>query len=258
MGTFLPLSKSATSSALHISELAVLLFGLLLVVGLIGELSKSEKWKVRLRMFELMVIIGVAGELMGDGGIFVFSERLQAISEAEVARLNVEAGALRQRAAEAELKLAELNAARLPRNLPVDCFLSALKDKPAGTVTVLYQPEDPEAYSFSLEIRANLIKAGWSVPDAPSPIPADMVSGEIKGSAVEKGTLAVPSVMRVGGNMQGVSIVAKSIDGDPRQYNGTAFSALQRAFATCVGQISGSRDATLADNTFKLIVGPKH
>ncbi len=95
------LSKSATSSALHISELTVLLFGLLLVVGLIGELSKSPKWKARLRAFELMVVVGVGGELIGDGGIFVFSERLQAISDADVATLNREAGDARKDAGEA-------------------------------------------------------------------------------------------------------------------------------------------------------------
>src|SRR4051794_38580251 len=101
MGTLLPLSRSATSSALHISELVVLLFGLLLVVGLIGELAKSAKWKSRLRIFEPFVIVGVAGELIGDGGIFVFSERLQAISDAEVAHLNKEAGDARKEAGKA-------------------------------------------------------------------------------------------------------------------------------------------------------------
>jgi hypothetical protein len=114
MGTFLALSKSATTSALHISELVVLIFGLLLVCGLIGELSKSEEWS---RAFGMMVVIGVAGELFGDGGIFVFTERLQALSDAEVATLNREAADARkaaseanERAAEAELALAKLQA----------------------------------------------------------------------------------------------------------------------------------------------------
>lgn len=89
---FFSMSKSATSIALDFAELALLLFGLMLVVGLIGEYAKSEKWKKHLRLFELFVIIGVAGELLADGGIFLFSKHLQTIADIEIARLTKEAG----------------------------------------------------------------------------------------------------------------------------------------------------------------------
>jgi len=91
------LSRSATVSALHLSELVVLAFGLILVIGLIGEIptedrkGKSRTFRFLYRTFEIMVILGVSGELIGDGGIFVFSEHLQAISDHEVATLNKEA-----------------------------------------------------------------------------------------------------------------------------------------------------------------------
>jgi hypothetical protein len=87
MGTLLPLSRHATSFLLHISELTVLVFGALLVVGLIGEEAKSAIWQARKRWFVIMIIVGVAGELLGDGGIFVFSERLQRIDEHHIADL---------------------------------------------------------------------------------------------------------------------------------------------------------------------------
>jgi hypothetical protein len=87
MGTFFSLSKSATSTALDISEIALLLFGVLLVVGLIGEYAKSERWKKYVRVFEMFVIIGVAGELLADGGIFLFSRHLQTIAALEIAHL---------------------------------------------------------------------------------------------------------------------------------------------------------------------------
>src|SRR4051794_33411321 len=91
MGMFLSAlspSRSATSSALDISEVALLIFGILLVLGLIGEYS--PRWKLRLKLFETLVIIGVAGELIADGGIFVSSKHLQAISDFETARLQSE------------------------------------------------------------------------------------------------------------------------------------------------------------------------
>src|SRR5438874_8898702 len=101
MGTFLSLSKSATSVALLVSEIALLLFGLLLVIGLIGEYAKSERWKKHVRTFELFVIIGVAGELFADGAIFLFSTHLQTIAELEIAHLTKDAGDAKNSAKEA-------------------------------------------------------------------------------------------------------------------------------------------------------------
>lgn len=90
----LSLAKDAATLWLEFSELALLLFGLLLVVGLMGEAAKSEKWKARHRIFEILVIIGVAGELLADGGIFGFSKRLQVISDQEIAGLNLQVAGL--------------------------------------------------------------------------------------------------------------------------------------------------------------------
>lgn len=94
------LSKSATSLALQLSEITLLLFGAVLVIGLVGEYAKSEKWKKRAKLFQAFVIIGVAGELFADGGVFLFSAHLQTIADAEVASLNKEAGNARRDAAD--------------------------------------------------------------------------------------------------------------------------------------------------------------
>jgi hypothetical protein len=101
MGTFFSLSKSATSTALDISEIALLLFGVLLVAGLIGEYAKSERWKRRVKIFEMFVIIGVAGELLADGGIFLFSRQLQTIADLEIAEITKKAGEAKNSANEA-------------------------------------------------------------------------------------------------------------------------------------------------------------
>ncbi len=55
MGALTSLSKPVTLWALDASEVALLLFGLLLVVGLVGEGAKLDKWKARVRAFQLMV-----------------------------------------------------------------------------------------------------------------------------------------------------------------------------------------------------------
>ena len=46
----------------------------------------------------MFVIIGVAGELWADGGIFLFSSHLQTIADLEIAALTREAGEANDRA----------------------------------------------------------------------------------------------------------------------------------------------------------------
>lgn len=82
MGYFLSLSKPATITWLDTSEWLLLLFGIILVVGIVGEIRLPE-WHHRLKTFEILVLVGVLGELAADGGMFFFSSRLQTIGEAE-------------------------------------------------------------------------------------------------------------------------------------------------------------------------------
>ncbi|HVP44816.1 MAG TPA: hypothetical protein VMS96_15410, partial [Terriglobales bacterium] len=70
-------------------------------VGLVGECSRSDRWKKHVRIFEMCVIIGVAGELLADGGIFLFSRHLQKIADEELAQVTKEAGIAKVSAKEA-------------------------------------------------------------------------------------------------------------------------------------------------------------
>jgi hypothetical protein len=131
MGTLFSLSKSATSVALDTSEIVLLLFGVLLTVGLIGEYAKAERWKIHVKTFEMLVIIGVAGELLADGGIFLFSSHLQTIADQDIADLTITAGNAKASAKDAhdlgidllgkyktaEQEIVEFKAAKLPRRL---------------------------------------------------------------------------------------------------------------------------------------------
>lgn len=103
------LSKSATETGLALSEIALLLFGVALVFGLVGEYAESDKWKRWQKLFALLVIGGVAGELLADGGIFVLSRHLQTVAETEIAELNKKAAEASERAARAEEHLGEAN-----------------------------------------------------------------------------------------------------------------------------------------------------
>ena len=60
------------------------------MIGLIGE-YRLQFWHPRLEFFELLVLIGCAGELLADGGIFVFSEHLQKIEHTQISDLAIQA-----------------------------------------------------------------------------------------------------------------------------------------------------------------------
>jgi hypothetical protein len=103
------LSKSATSLWLAVFEFSLLAFGAVLVIGLVGEYSESDRWKRFVKAFELMVILGVAGELLADGGIFLLSRRLQILSDIDVAQLSQEAATATATAKGLELQIAAAN-----------------------------------------------------------------------------------------------------------------------------------------------------
>jgi hypothetical protein len=100
MGYFFSLSKSATNSALNWSEVFLLICGVVLVIGIIGE--EVEKWELHKRLFVALVVAGVAGELIADGGIFLFSHQLQVMSDNEIAEANRNAGNAADAAGRAE------------------------------------------------------------------------------------------------------------------------------------------------------------
>jgi hypothetical protein len=106
-------SKPATESALDASEILILLCGLILAIGAAGEyieehgtLPEWMKWSRRPKMvFVWMVALSLAGEFVGDAGVFVFSGHLQTINDGEYAALNKEAATQRLRAATLEREL---------------------------------------------------------------------------------------------------------------------------------------------------------
>jgi hypothetical protein len=88
---FSSLSKSETSTALDTSEWGLLIFGLILTIGALGEYKMLPRLALKFvphKVFEFIVAVGIAGEFIADGGVFLFSRHLQTISDGEYAALN--------------------------------------------------------------------------------------------------------------------------------------------------------------------------
>jgi hypothetical protein len=173
---YVSLSEAAASAWLDVGEYLLLVASLVVAIGVWGENRKSSpEWVSRHSFFAALVTLGVAGELLGDGDVFIFSKRLQAIEETGIASANERAGDASKAAGDADakaesfrLQIAEANeraeTARLeqeklkqlvqwrtidPANMKV---LIAELAKGSGEIDIAFAPSDPETEYFALKI----------------------------------------------------------------------------------------------------------
>ena len=87
-------SKSGTETALDVSEIFLIVSGLILTWGAIGEYleehDKLPRWmKWPKLVFILMVVVGLLGEFFSDAGVYVFSRHLQTLEGADIKALEI-------------------------------------------------------------------------------------------------------------------------------------------------------------------------
>jgi hypothetical protein len=85
-GWLLSPSKSLAEGMEIAFAIGLCLTTLMVVVGLLGEYKTGDWWKRRVRIFEMLVVLGVAGEMVTETGAFWYSLRLQGIEESEIVR----------------------------------------------------------------------------------------------------------------------------------------------------------------------------
>ena len=106
MGTVLgSWSKSTVEANLRTSEFVLIVSGLVLLIGIVGEYYTDKERKKWLAVFQIMVILGLFVELLADAGVFVFSERLQKLEGADIQALDKKAREAGERADNALGKL---------------------------------------------------------------------------------------------------------------------------------------------------------
>lgn len=88
---FNSLSINELDSVLNRGEWTLLIFSLVVVIGVVAEHSRFNHVKLLHRIGETLVVVGVLGELFGDGVIYLASSRLQTIQTSQIATLNNQA-----------------------------------------------------------------------------------------------------------------------------------------------------------------------
>jgi hypothetical protein len=160
-------SESAAQHWLVASELLLLIATFVLILGLIGEWRDSESWKNSswYKLAKLEVIVGVAGELFGDAGIFETSARLQTIEGLAIVAANERASNTIKAAEDERLDRVKIEKAIIDelaqRDLTrqqVEAIASGVKGR-IGMV-FLYPLADPEASRYVFAISEALKRGG--------------------------------------------------------------------------------------------------
>jgi hypothetical protein len=195
ISTFSSLSEPDARWWVHASEVLLIVSAILLAAGLFGEWPDSESWKKRLlyKAAKAAVIVGVLGELLGDGGIFAGGDRLQELegraiagatakaanANERAAQLEKEAAGARERAAQLEKETARLSAEAAQANARTACIEQAAawrslkpeefntlvselsKSPPSRAVWIKYVSPDPEVVALAAQYVRAFIAARW-------------------------------------------------------------------------------------------------
>jgi hypothetical protein len=252
--------------------------GLAVVIGLVTEVWLAIEFRPTGESFthtwgsviaDVLVATGVFFEILfGRWAIHQGSE-LQGRAEKALAEATERAGNANARAAEAELRTAQLRDAmaynETPRSLDENTFVEVIKDVPAGSVEILYDHNLPDALMLGMMCAAALQKAKWNVlgvnavdPTKPDRTPMGIPEPYI---VMGRGTPWGISIIskddpRVPGNF----IISKN-DADPlwTELKGCQAAALAKAALDSGADrfVSIGTDRQLPVNVFRLVIGAK-
>ncbi|HEX3116885.1 MAG TPA: hypothetical protein VHQ48_15555 [Bradyrhizobium sp.] len=220
-------------------------------------------WGWRLSVFgAALTMIGVAALWIGtrvrdrDFEIQMTTVNLASSQALERAgTLERDAATIRERAANAELRLEQLRKDLGPRHLQRDIFLKELFGQPSAQVEILYLQDDPECFGLAQEIWRALEDAKWPVM-APKPIPSLFLSDG-------------PTSLSVGAQPSGVTIVARQVTLEEADASQNAFlgkewikspwTVLKSALAASLGKISASAGTPNGppEGTLRVVVTPR-
>lgn len=186
--TFSSASSPEAKFWLRFSEITLIASAILLALGLFGEWPDSETWKKRLlyKAAKAAVILGVLGELLGDGGIFSASERLQEIQETQISEAV-------NRAAKAEEKLIAYRKQRyLTQGQKVR--IAEVTEKFRSIPFVAFTAAEQENWTFVLDISAALKRGGWDWQAVPGGLvpPSDKTIPAVGKTIADHVIVAVP------------------------------------------------------------------
>jgi hypothetical protein len=177
-------------------------------------------------------------------------------ARAEAAKANQRAQEAAERAAEAELRLEQLRKQVGPRQILRDAFLSALADQPKAPTEIFFLRDDPDSFFVAQQIRELLHDANWEVTQPAPASPSDLYPTS-------------PTVMSVGGQPSGITVVGHSVSHEEgqwwmdkmsgKEWPKTPWTVLSNAFSQSLGSVAGSGGGANAppEGRLRVVVAPR-
>jgi len=211
-----------------------------------------EDWNT---LFQVASVV-LLGFTFVVGALAILTDRqISARQAARMASAARDAAMANERAAKAELELAQLRKRQDPRQLNTSAFIAALNRTPKCDVEILYQPDDPEAHQLAMQIFMGVV-SGWQPANPlkswPRPIPASAVAPHLR-ELPPKLLQGLPPMSRIALSPFGISIIAKKSpteDHAPR-------TALKGAFRAGGIGFARSSNSDMPDDLLLIVVGPK-
>jgi hypothetical protein len=169
-----------------------------------------------------------------------------------------------ERAAKAEKELLEVKKSFMRQSLPrwalVEPLSDFLKNKPTGSVEIVFAPEDDEASRTAMVIELMLGTSKWRVLKTFHPYSENDVVPQYSTPGMKENVFHVTLFTRVGG-LTDITLLFSPADTEasialePRV--GTAAEALWRGMRACGFQALAEEDPRLASGAMRIVVGPK-
>jgi hypothetical protein len=192
------------------------------------------------------------------------SQIKEAGAKAAQDKVEIELAKQQERAANAERELLEVKERvkrqRLPRWSFVEPLSTFLRNKPKGSVEIIFVPEDDEALKTAMSLELILgADAKWKILRNARPYSEDDVLPNFLTPAMKENPFHITLFERVGG-LSDITVLFSaaevSEDGQSPRV-GTAAEALWRGLHTCGFETIATVNPRLPVGTARIVVGPK-
>jgi hypothetical protein len=212
-----------------------------------GIIFDRPKFSEAIRVFAFwLIVVGVPTESICTVLLFVVDERIsiaqQSIIDAQQSKIDKQQSEI--------ISLREFaKAAGSPRTLDANKLLERLTGKPTATAEVLYDRSAMDAYPLAAELWRFLKVANWSVKPSSGPEP-------LREPPPDSPFALLPLPMTVHAWPWGISVIANR-DFDPKDESDPLRNLVSAVRDSTRDFHTGNTDKSLADNVFRIVIGPR-
>jgi hypothetical protein len=217
-------------------------------------------------LFDVLAVVLLGFTFFAGAGVLITGNIINQRQQEKLGILSGDLAKQQERAAKAERDLLELRERVKRQHAPRWVFLEPLSkflfNRPAGSVEIVFAPEDDEAQKTAMGIALHVGPTpNWKIIGLPHPYSEEDVIPRFQTPDMKKNVFHVPLFERVGG-ISDITVLFSPVDAGtdvvPFPRAGTAVEALWRGLIACGFEPVSEEDPQLTAGTARIVVGPKN